>query len=457
MKSRPRMLIVDDEQATRELLRADFEKQYAIRCAGSGEDALAVLEREGSEIVLLDISLPGISGMDVLREIQSRSEEPPTVIMITADPTVKSAVDALQNGAYDYLVKPFSMETLRTTLQRAGERMRLLHENRNLRRTIRSSRKFAGMLGSSGAMQQLKRDIEKVADTRGTVLLTGESGTGKELCARAIHEHSMRRSGPYVRINCAAIPESLLEAELFGHEKGAFTNAIARREGMFELAHGGTLLLDEVTEIDPSMQAKLLRVLQEREIMRIGGKHTIKVDVRVVATTNRDIKQMVRDGEFKEDLYYRLNVIPIHVPSLRERSEDVAMLALHFVERSCAENNRPIMEITGPAMKMLAKHPWPGNVRELENSLERSVILSEGDALTPEELRLEEEDAVRVTVTSPAQDDMTLRDMERELILRRLTLTGGNRTRAAEMLGISVRTLRNKINQYRTEGLTIPG
>jgi DNA-binding NtrC family response regulator len=377
--------------------------------------------------------------------------------MITADPNVSTAVDALRNGAYDYLVKPFSINALRSVLSRAAERTRLLHENRHLRRTIRSARKFGGMLGNSPVVQQLKRDIEKIADTRGTVLLTGESGTGKELAARAVHELSMRRNGPYIRINCAAIPESLLEAELFGHEKGAFTNAIARREGMFELADGGTLLLDEVTEIDPSLQSKLLRVLQEREIMRLGGKATIKVDVRVIATTNRDIKTMVREGKFKEDLYYRLNVIPLAVPPLRDRTEDIPVLARHFVERACAENNRPLMEIDDEGMEAIVNHSWPGNVRELENSLERSVILSEGETLTADNLRLEEEARPPATASRHHQDQMTLREMERELILRRLTLTGGNRTRAAEMLGISVRTLRNKINQYRSEGISIPG
>lgn len=457
MKPRRRILIVDDEQATRELLRADLDKEYSIRCAGSGEDALALLEREVFDVVLLDITLPGISGMEVLRQMDERVLEAPAVIMITADPNVSTAVDALRSGAYDYLVKPFSINTLRTVLARAAERTQLLHENRHLRRAIRSSRKFGGMLGNSPVMQQLKRDIEKIADTRGTVLLTGESGTGKELAARAIHELSMRRNGPYIRINCAAIPESLLEAELFGHEKGAFTNAIARREGMFELADGGTLLLDEVTEIDPSLQSKLLRVLQEREIMRLGGKSTIKVDVRVIATTNRDIKSMVRENKFKEDLYYRLNVIPLAVPPLRDRTEDIPVLARHFVERACAENNRPLMEIDDDAMAMIVSHPWPGNVRELENSLERSVILCDGDSLTAENLRLDQEARPVTGMARHQQDQMTLREMERELILRRLTLTGGNRTRAAEMLGISVRTLRNKINQYRSEGIAIPG
>jgi len=456
MKQRRRILIVDDEQATRELLRGELSKTAAVRCVGTGEDGIALLEREPMDIVLLDVSLPGMSGLEVLRQIRARLDVPPTVILITANTDLDTALEALRSGAYDYLVKPFGFDKLQAVLERADERTRLVQENTSLRRTIRSSQRFAGMLGASPAMQQLKRDIEKIADTRGTVLLMGESGTGKELAARAIHELSVRATGPYIRINCAAIPESLLEAELFGHEKGAFTNAIARREGMFELAHEGTILLDEITEIDPSMQSKLLRVLQEREITRIGGKNPIKVDVRVIATTNRDLKAMVREGTFKEDLYYRLNVIPLQVPPLRERREDVELLTHHFVERACAENGRPVMEITEAALETLVAHTWPGNVRELENSLERSVILNESGILDVEHLRLDEEDKQNPGVLQKMGDAMTLRDMERELILRRLNLTGGNRTRAAELLGISVRTLRNKINQYRTEGVHVP-
>jgi len=455
MKQSRSVLIVEDEQATRDLLRAQLSTDYEVRTAGNGEEALAALGARTFDLMLLDMNLPGVSGLDVMRQLHE-IENAPTVIVVSADSNVSTAVDALREGAYDYLVKPFSMDELRATLDRATERTRLVQENQNLRKTIRRSQRFGGMLGSSPAMQQLKRDIEKIADTRGTVLLTGESGTGKELAARAIHELSVRHKGPYIRINCAAIPESLLEAELFGHEKGAFTNAIARREGMFELAHGGTLLLDEVTEIAQNMQAKLLRVLQEREIMRIGGKASIKVDVRVIATTNRDLKKEVREGRFKEDLYYRLNVIPLHVAPLRERREDIPMLVKHFVERACAENERSLMEVGDDSMRAILEHAWRGNVRELENCLERSVILCDEDVLRSNDLRLDTEDVQEGRGAELDDSSLTLRDMERELILRRLDLTGGNRTRAAEMLGISVRTLRNKINQYRGEGLTIP-
>ncbi len=401
------------------------------------------------------LNLPGINGLEVLEKVAAGGKGP-TVIMVSGDAVVSNAVHALREGAYDYLVKPFSMEQLRTTLAQALDCNEFLSENRVQRKAARRSTDFAGMLGESATMLELKSDIGKIADTRGTVLLMGESGTGKELAARAIHELSSRRRGPYIRINCAAIPESLLEAELFGHEKGAFTNAIARREGMFELAHGGTLLLDEVTEIAPNMQSKLLRVLQEREIMRIGGKESIKVDVRVIATTNRDLRKEVREGRFKEDLYYRLNVIPLNVPPLRDRPEDIAMLTGYFVRRSCAENGRPLLEIDASAVEAIAHHPWRGNVRELENCIERTVILCEGDILDDEQLRLDAEIGEEGAIEGLDNTSLTLREMEKELILRRLNRTGGNRTRAAEMLGISVRTLRNKINQYRTEGVTIP-
>jgi len=456
MKQSRSVLVVEDEQATRDLLRAQLAQDFEVRTAGNGEEALSSMSSRDFDLMLLDMNLPGISGLDVMKQLHEL-ENAPTVIVVSADSNVSSAVDALREGAYDYLVKPFSMDELRATLDRASERTLLMKENQNLRKTIRRSQRFGGMLGSSPTMQELKRDIEKIADTRGTVLLTGESGTGKELAARAIHELSVRHKGPYIRINCAAIPESLLEAELFGHEKGAFTNAIARREGMFELAHGGTLLLDEVTEIAPNMQAKLLRVLQEREIMRIGGKASIKVDVRVIATSNRDLKKEVREGRFKEDFYYRLNVIPLHVPALRERREDIPMLVQHFVERACAENERSLMDVTDAAMQKIIEHSWRGNVRELENCLERSVILTENERLDRGDLRLDTEETGSGRAAHLDDSQLTLRDMERELILRRLDLTGGNRTRAAEMLGISVRTLRNKINQYRGEGLAIPG
>jgi DNA-binding NtrC family response regulator len=456
MKQSRNILIVEDEHGTRELLKAQLEGDYTVRSVSNGEEAIAQIQGGTHHTVLLDLNLPGIGGLEVLDRMTSMEGPVPTVVVISADTNINTAVQALQRGAYDYLVKPFSSDELRKTLARATENTDVAAGGRGARSYRAKSEKFAGMIGTSGCISQLKSDIEKIANTRGTVLLTGESGTGKELAARAIHELSGRAKGPYIRINCAAIPESLLEAELFGHEKGAFTNAIARREGMFELAHGGTILLDEITEIDPSMQAKLLRVLQEREIMRLGGKKSITVDVRVIATTNRDLKAEVREGRFKEDLYYRLNVIPLHIAPLRERPDDIPMLVEHFVQRAAVENDRIVPDFSDGAMKRLCTHPWPGNIRELENSLERSVILADESLIDVDNLRLDAEDNVSGTSTDINDASLTIRDMEKELILRRLNLTGGNRTRAAEMLGISVRTLRNKINQYRHEGVTIP-
>jgi DNA-binding NtrC family response regulator len=456
MKQSRTILIVEDEHGTRELLKAQLEEDYNVRAVSNGEEAIAQIQSSTYDTVLLDLNLPGISGIEVLDRLGSLGEEAPTVVVVSADTNINTAVQALQRGAYDYLVKPFSVEELRKTLSRSTEHSRALSEGRIIRTHRSHSGKFAGMIGTSSCITRLKADIEKIACTRGTVLLTGESGTGKELAARAIHELSNRAKGPYIRINCAAIPESLLEAELFGHEKGAFTNAIARREGMFELAHGGTILLDEITEIDPSMQAKLLRVLQEREIMRLGGKKSINVDVRVIATTNRDLKTEVREGRFKEDLYYRLNVIPLHIAPLRERSEDIPALVEHFVQRAAEENECPVPELSEAAIQRLVSHPWPGNIRELENSLERSVILAESGVIDVADLRLDAEDGIAGTHADMNDASLTIRDMEKELILRRLNFTNGNRTRAAEMLGISVRTLRNKINQYRHEGITIP-
>jgi DNA-binding NtrC family response regulator len=457
MRERRRILVIEDEKATQDLLRSELETRYAVACAGNGEEGLELLQRDGADIVLLDLSLPGMHGLQVLQEIARRMPQPPAVVVITADEQLSSAVEAVRAGAYDYLTKPFPLDRLCTAIERADERLRLLRENVSLRQTLSAARQFRGLLGNSQPMQSLKRDVEKIADSRGTVLLTGESGTGKELVARAVHELSMRRNGPYIRINCSAVPEGLLESELFGHEKGSFTSAIARREGMFELADSGTLLLDEISEINTGMQSRLLRVLQEREFMRVGGKVPIKVDVRVIATTNKELKALVREGKFKDDLYYRLNVIPLHICPLRERVEDIPVLARFFIERACAENGRSLMALTPAAMKTLCAHSWPGNVRELENSLERTVILNDRDAIDVSDLHLDTDALFPPPSTRLDKDDLTLRELEKELILRRLSITGGNRTRAAQLLGISVRTLRNKINLYRGEGIRIPG
>ena len=356
----------------------------------------------------------------------------------------------------DYLTKPFGLDQLEHTLRRAFELRELRDENRTLRTTLKAQRRQHGLLGTSAAMAELREKIEMIADSRGTVLLQGESGTGKEVAARAIHNAGGRRDGPFIRLNCAAIPESLLEGELFGHERGAFTGAVQARPGKFELADGGTLLLDEISEMPLSMQAKLLRVIQEREFMRLGAREATRCDVRIIATSNRNLKEEIRAGNFREDLFFRLNVIPLRLAPLRQRKEDVPLLASHFVRTFCAENGKPLLELTSTARDALLAHDWPGNVRQLQNVIERAVILCPHGEIDLPLLDLHDE----INHDEPAAEltgDLTIREMEQELILRKLSRTGGNRTQAATELGISVRTLRNKLHLYQQQGVTIPG
>jgi DNA-binding NtrC family response regulator len=400
--------------------------------------------------------MPGRSGLELLGDIRDQLEYQPVVIMMTAFGTIEGAIQATRQGALDYLTKPFGLDQLDHVLNRAFEFEAIKTENKTLRTSIADSNEKHGLLGNNAGMVALRDKIRMVADSRGTVLLQGESGTGKEVVARSIHLSSPRKDGPFIRINCAAIPETLLESELFGYEKGAFTGAVQSRQGKFELADGGTLLLDEISEMPFAMQAKLLRVLQEREFMRLGAKYPSKADVRIIATTNRNLKEEIKARNFREDLYFRLNVIPMRITPLRERKDDIPLLAKHFCANFSAENGRPVMEITDRAMRGLMAMDWPGNVRQLQNVLERAVILSTGNILDAEILGLSDEmDGESQTPVINAE--MTLRDMEKELILRKLETTGGNRTVAATQLGISVRTLRNKLNLYTDQGVEIPG
>jgi DNA-binding NtrC family response regulator len=455
MSKKRKILIVDDEQAMRDFLEASLGGRYEVRTAAHGVEALAILEREEMDLVLSDVRMPGGDGLRLLAGIRDRQGPAPIVIMMTAFGTIKEAVQATQEGAFDYLTKPFGMDQLEHVLQRAFEFQSLQAENQTLRRTLKTRREHHGLLGQSAAICELREKIEMIADARGTVLLQGESGTGKEVAARAIHLAGSRREGPFIRINCAAIPESLLESELFGYERGAFTGAVQARKGKFELADGGTLLLDEISEMPYGMQAKLLRVLQEREFMRLGAKFSTRTDVRIIATTNRNIKDEIRSKRFREDLYYRLNVIPLALVALRERKEDIPILARHFVEAFCIENGKPLLEITEKAMNALIKLDWPGNVRQLQNVIERAVIMATGSVVDDILLGLADEmDAADGGLA--LEGDLTLRDMERELILRKLKRTRGNRTQAARELGISVRTLRNKLNLYHDAGVEIP-
>jgi len=456
MTTKRNILVVDDEQTMRDFLASSLKNRYRVHTAGDGTEAMVVLRAEKIDLVLSDMQMPGRGGMELLGDIRTHLDYQPLVVMMTAFGSIELALEATRNGAQDFLTKPFGMDQLDHAVKRAFEFASRQTENRSLRTNVAERSGHKGLLGNNPAIMQLREKIAMIADSRGTVLLQGESGTGKEVVARAIHESGNRRNGPFIRINCAAIPEALLESELFGYERGAFTGAVAMRQGKFELADGGTLLLDEISEMPFAMQAKLLRVLQEREFMRLGAKYATKADVRIIATTNRNLKEEIKARNFREDLYFRLNVIPVRIVPLRLRKDDIPLLAAHFCQNFCAENNKPLLEISEGAMRCLMGMDWPGNVRQLQNVIERAVILSNDDHLDEDILGLSEEMDATDRSTGLSQD-MTLKDMERELIMRKLENTRGNRTQAAQELGISVRTLRNKLNLYTDMGLEIPG
>lgn len=456
MARKPRILVVDDEPTMRDFLTASMASRYDVRTAGDAPEAMTMLRREPADLVLSDVRMPGGDGLSLLAAIQSELSEPPIVVMMTAFGTIQEAVAATKQGAVDYLTKPFGLDQLEHTLQRAFELRELRNENQSLRTTLRAQRRQHGLLGVSRATTALREKIEMIADSRGTVLLTGESGTGKEVAARAIHLAGSRRDGPFIRLNCAAIPETLLEGELFGHERGAFTGAVQARPGKFELADGGSLLLDEISEMPPSMQVKLLRVIQEREFTRLGAREATRCDVRIIATSNRNLPEEIRKGRFREDLFFRLNVIPLRLAPLRERKEDIPVLISHFVRMFCAENGKPVLRVREEAVRSLQAQEWPGNVRQLQNVVERAVIMCTSQELTADQFDLADEMG-RIPETAAMREDLTIREMEQELILRKLLRTGGNRTQAATELGISVRTLRNKLHLYQTQGLSIPG
>jgi DNA-binding NtrC family response regulator len=456
MANKRNLLVVDDEQTMREFLGSSLGGRFQVTTANNGVAALAELKKQRFDLVLSDVQMPGRGGLELLEDIGTQLDYRPLVVMMTAFGSIAQAVEATRRGAIDYLTKPFGLDQLDHVLNRAFEFEQLRTENRTLRTSVSSRQETHGLLGNNPAIVALREKIAMIADTRGTVLLQGESGTGKEVVARAIHDSGSRRDGPFIRINCAAIPETLLESELFGYERGAFTGAVAARKGKFELADGGTLLLDEISEMPFAMQAKLLRVLQEREFMRLGAKYSTKTDVRIIATTNRNLKEEIKSRNFREDLYFRLNVIPIRIVPLRLRKDDIPLLASQFCQLFCAENGRALLPISEAAMRCLVAMDWPGNVRQLQNVIERAVILCAGDELDRDILGLSEE----MDTTEKARElggDLTLRDMERELIIRKLQVTRGNRTKAALELGISVRTLRNKLNLYTDLGVEIPG
>jgi two-component system response regulator AtoC len=453
----PRILVVDDEPNVRKMLRALLAKHgFEIDEAADGEEALAKIGELMPEFVLADVRMPKMDGIALSKEIAAR-DLPTTVIVMSAYGTVETAVEAMRAGAYDYIMKPFRTDEVILTLRKAEEREQLRRENRELRRrvssqTVEPPMEFAGLLARSAAMQRVFKTIGKVADYKTTVLLTGESGTGKELAARALHGRSSRSTKPFVAVNCGAIPENLLESELFGYRKGAFTGAERDKRGMIEEADGGTLFLDEIGEIPQPLQVKLLRVLQEETIRPLGDTGDRKVDVRVVAATARDLADEAREGRFREDLFYRLNVLTIELPPLRARKEDVLILAEHFLDRESARLGKKRLDLAPDARRALLDYPWPGNVRELENAMERAVVLAEGERITAADLPgriLAGKDPLRAFLASGELSvKKTERYVEETLIRRALEETGGNRTAAAKLLEISHRALLYKMKEY---------
>jgi len=446
-----KILIVDDEEGMRRLLaRLLFKAGYETALAANGAEALALVGSDHFDLVVTDIKMPEMDGLQLLQEIRAFDPELP-VVVITAYGTVENAVAALRAGARDYITKPFENDDILLTIERVFEHARLLDENRYLHEQIEQRYNFAGITGRSATMQSVLEMAASVAAANANVLITGESGTGKELIARSIHSGSPRRDKPFIVLNCAALPENLLESELFGHEKGAFTGAMAARKGRFELAHEGTLFIDEVGEMSLPAQVKLLRVLQEHEFERVGSTRTIRCDVRLVAATNKNLLDAVKEGTFREDLYYRLDVVNIHLPPLRERREDIEPLAQHFIKRYAAETGKQVDGLSPRALSCLLAYDWPGNVRELQNAIERAVVLSRTVTLTPHDFPQSIQGEADICVSVPQQDgNLTeiLEDFERQLIVQTLRRHAGSQTRTAEVLGIKRTTLRYKMQKY---------
>jgi len=456
-----RILVIDDEESIRNLLKDFFEsKNFHVILASDGESGLKRLKEDMFDLFLLDIMMPGMSGLDVLRECAAGKIDIPSIV-ITAHATVQTAVQAVKLGAFEYITKPFNLEELYMVIKKALDVSTLQKENTSLKKELEKKSSFNKraldqIIGKSAPIQNVIQLIEKIADTDSTVLITGESGTGKELVAKNIHSHSSRAKKPFVPLNCAAIPKEILESELFGHEKGAFTGAINTRIGRFELANHGTLFLDEIGELAPALQVKLLRVLQEREFERVGGIKTLKVDVRIIAATNRNLEKAVEEGTFREDLYYRLNVIPLRLPPLRKMREDIPLMVKHFITHMSRRKGKDAPTISDEAMQCLSRYQWPGNVRELENLVERMLILKEGEIVSPNDLpeRLVERrqvqrvaNAVQVLSRDGVDLNMMLDEIENNMIVQALELSKGVKSKAASLLGLNRTTLIEKMKK----------
>jgi DNA-binding NtrC family response regulator len=443
------ILVVDDDAAMRDYLREELEHEgFRVEVAGSGRAGVERVKQGGVDLVVSDVKMPDLDGLDLLREV--REVQPaPYVITITAFGSIDTAIRAVKLGAFDYVTKPFEIEQLVLVIDKALSEQSLRSEVARLREEVARSVRFENIIGRSRSMQEVFALIRRVAGSQASVLITGESGTGKELVARALHAHSPRANRPFVAVNCAAIPETLLESDLFGYKRGAFTDAKQDKAGLFVEANGGTIFLDEIGELPLTLQPKLLRALQEREIRPLGGTKSERVDIRLITATNRHLEKRLKEGRFREDLFYRLNVIHIHLPPLRDRAEDVLPLAEHFLTRSAERAGKPLRSFKETAKKLLLAHAWPGNVRELENVVERAVALAEGDIVTPEDLppALRERKS-QDRLTSALMQGLTLEELERQYIQRVLEAEGGNKTRAAQRLGLDRKTLYRKLEEY---------
>ncbi len=446
-----RILVVEDEQKLRRVIELQLQSSgFEVDKAGSAEEALRLADR--ADLILTDLRLPGMGGLELLALLRRQNSRTPVIVM-TAFGTVESAVQAMKEGAFDFLPKPFSLDHLTAVIQKALEVRALRDENIKLKEELGHRYEFANIVGRSGAMQEIFATVTRVAPTRATVLLAGESGVGKDLIARAIHFHSPRRDRPFVKINCTAIPENLMESELFGYEKGAFTGAVASKPGKFEQADGGTAFLDEIGDVPGTVQVKLLRILQERELERLGSNKTRQIDVRIVAATNQDLRAALEQGTFREDLYYRLNVVPINIPPLRERKEDIAFLAEHFVKKLAADSGSQVEAITDAAIRRLLEYHWPGNVRELENVIERSLVLCGGTRLDAADIKLDTAARPRPAASGFAlPEGLTLDQFEQALIRDALQRAEGNKSQAARLLGLTRNALRYRLSQMGMEG-----